>query len=172
MLPRRLAEAATCSRCSSSRQRIALTCTWTRRTDADLPCFSCPIPCRMRRLPAGASRERDGPPRDVHVSGAKQRREAPVRERGRRPKAQRCDSRKHRLTAAEHRSAQREGTRTSAVLVSYYVYYRVSAAHVTAARQAVAAMLTLLEQRTSVSGRLLRRQDEPLLWMEVYEGVR
>ena len=69
-------------------------------------------------------------------------------------------------------SAQREGTRTSAVLVSYYVYYRVSAAHVAAARQAVAAMLTLLEQRTSVSGRLLRRQDEPLLWMEVYEGVR
>ena len=61
---------------------------------------------------------------------------------------------------------------STAVPVSYYVYYRVSAAHASAARQAVAAMLTLLEQRTSVSGRLLRRQDEPLLWMEVYEGVR
>ena len=60
----------------------------------------------------------------------------------------------------------------SAALVSYYVYYRVAAAHVTAARQAVAAMLTLLEQRTYVAGRLLHRQDEPLLWMEVYEGVR
>jgi len=67
---------------------------------------------------------------------------------------------------------EREGSPTSAVLVSYYVYYRVAAAHVTAARQAVAAMLTLLEQRTYVAGRLLHRQDEPLLWMEVYEGVR
>ena len=61
---------------------------------------------------------------------------------------------------------------SAAVPVSYYVYYRVAAAHANAARQAVAAMLTLLEQRTSVSGRLLRRRDEPLLWMEVYEGVR
>jgi hypothetical protein len=72
----------------------------------------------------------------------------------------------------EHRSAQREGTPVSAVPVSYYVYYRVSPAHAALARQAVAAMLTLLEQRIFVSGRLLRRQDEPLLWMEVYEGVR
>jgi hypothetical protein len=61
---------------------------------------------------------------------------------------------------------------SAAVPVSYYVYYRVSAAHVAAARQAVATMLKLLEQRTTVSGRLLRRQDEPLLWMEVYENVR
>jgi len=33
-------------------------------------------------------------------------------------------------------------------------------------------MLASLEQRTHISGRLLRRQDEPLLWMEVYESVR
>jgi Domain of unknown function (DUF4936) len=56
--------------------------------------------------------------------------------------------------------------------VSYYVYYRVSAAHVRSARQLVATLLKSLEQRTSISGRLLRRQEEPLLWMEVYEGVR
>jgi hypothetical protein len=56
--------------------------------------------------------------------------------------------------------------------VSYYVYYRVSAPHETAARQAVASMLHSLEQRTSVIGRLMRRQDEPLLWLEIYEGVR
>ena len=60
----------------------------------------------------------------------------------------------------------------SAVPVSYYVYYRVSAAHTKTARQLVAALLKSLEQRTSISGRLLRRQEEPLLWMEVYEGVR
>src|SRR5258708_39697113 len=52
--------------------------------------------------------EREGPPRDVYVSGAKPRREAPVRERGRRPKAQRYDSSKRGLTAAntEARSAK------------------------------------------------------------------
>jgi Domain of unknown function (DUF4936) len=60
----------------------------------------------------------------------------------------------------------------SAVRVSCYVYYRVSAAHAESARQIVAAMFAALERRTSVSGRLLRRQDEPLLWMEVYEGIR
>ncbi len=69
-------------------------------------------------------------------------------------------------------SAPHEGPPTSAAPVSYYVYYRVAAAHAEAARHAVAAMLRRLEQRTAVSGRLLRRQDEPLLWMEVYEGVR
>ena len=41
-----------------------------------------------------------GRPGDVYVSGAKPRREARVRERGRRPKAQRSDSRKRSLTAA------------------------------------------------------------------------
>jgi Domain of unknown function (DUF4936) len=80
--------------------------------------------------------------------------------------------REHRSAQREHRSAQREGTPTSADPVSYYIYYRVSAAHALAARKVVASMLTALEQRTSVSGRLLRRQDEPQLWMEVYESVR
>jgi Domain of unknown function (DUF4936) len=56
--------------------------------------------------------------------------------------------------------------------VSYYIYYRVSPLQATAARKAVATMLSALEQRTAVIGRLLWRQDEPLLWMEVYEGVR
>ena len=56
--------------------------------------------------------------------------------------------------------------------VSYYVYYRVASAHASTARRAVAAMLTTLEQRTAVSGRLQQRQGEPLLWMEVYESVR
>ena len=60
----------------------------------------------------------------------------------------------------------------SAVPVSYYIYYRVSAEYAHAAWHAVAELLTSLEQRTFISGRLLRRQDEPLLWMEVYEGVR
>ena len=56
--------------------------------------------------------------------------------------------------------------------VSYYIYYRVAGVRVSVARRAVTAMLTTLEQRTAVSGRLQQRQDEPLLWMEVYESVR
>jgi Domain of unknown function (DUF4936) len=64
------------------------------------------------------------------------------------------------------------GISLSAPPVSYYVYYRVAADRADAARHAVAIMLRRLEQRTTISGRLLRRHDEPLLWMEVYEGVR
>jgi hypothetical protein len=60
----------------------------------------------------------------------------------------------------------------SAGTVHYYVYYRVAVAHAAAARRAIAAVLMLLERRVGVAGHLLRRQDEPLLWMEVYDGVR
>ena len=60
----------------------------------------------------------------------------------------------------------------SAATIYYYVYYRVALEHTVAAQRAITAVLTLLERRIGVAGRLLRRQDEPLLWMEVYEGVR
>ena len=56
--------------------------------------------------------------------------------------------------------------------VHYYVYYRVLPTHAAAARQTIARVLGQLEERTGVSGRLLQRQDEPWLWMEIYEGVR
>jgi hypothetical protein len=60
----------------------------------------------------------------------------------------------------------------SVAAVHYYIYYRVAAEHAAAAQRAIAAVLALLERRSGVAGRLLRRQDEPLLWMEVYDGVR
>ena len=60
----------------------------------------------------------------------------------------------------------------SAGAVHYYVYYRVLPTHPAAAKAALARILTQLEERTGVTGRLLQRQDEPLLWMEIYEGVR
>jgi hypothetical protein len=72
----------------------------------------------------------------------------------------------------EYRSAQREGTEVNATPVSYYIYYRVADARMAVARQAVAALLSELERRTAVCGHLLHRQDEPTLWMEVYESVR
>ena len=55
--------------------------------------------------------------------------------------------------------------------VHYYVYYRVLPTHVAAARAVIVRLFTQLEERTGVSGRLLQRQDESLLWMELYEGV-
>jgi hypothetical protein len=59
----------------------------------------------------------------------------------------------------------------SAATIHYYIYYRVAGAHTASARQAIAAVMALLEQRVGVAGKLLCRQDEPLLWMEVYDGV-
>jgi hypothetical protein len=61
---------------------------------------------------------------------------------------------------------------SSADAVNYYVYYRVLPTHAAAAKTALALILAQLEERTGVTGRLLQRQNEPLLWMEIYEGVR
>lgn len=60
----------------------------------------------------------------------------------------------------------------NASAVHCYVYYRIDAAHAAAARRTIAAVLARLEERGGVGGRLLQRQDDPLLWMEVYENVR
>ena len=60
----------------------------------------------------------------------------------------------------------------SAPAVHCYVYYRIDAAHAVAARRAIADVLGRVEARAGVAGRLLRRLDEPLLWMEVYDNVR
>jgi hypothetical protein len=55
--------------------------------------------------------------------------------------------------------------------VHCYVYYRVDPARAAAARETIAAVLASIEERAGVTGRLLQRQDEPMLWMEVYESV-
>ncbi|MEP6996430.1 MAG: DUF4936 family protein [Betaproteobacteria bacterium] len=60
----------------------------------------------------------------------------------------------------------------SAAPVSCYVYYRIDVTHAAAARRTIAAVLATLEERVGISGRLLQSKDDPLLWMEVYEGVR
>ena len=56
--------------------------------------------------------------------------------------------------------------------VHCYVYYRVDPVHAAAARRTIAAVLASIEQRAGVTGHLLQRQDDPMLWMEVYENVR
>lgn len=55
---------------------------------------------------------------------------------------------------------------------SYYVYYRVPAEHAENCELKVLELFKAVKQSTSVSGRLLKKRSEPLLWMEVYESVR
>jgi hypothetical protein len=55
--------------------------------------------------------------------------------------------------------------------VHFYIYYRIAAAHAADARTALEGVMDALEQRFTVSGRLLRAQNDAELWMEVYESV-
>jgi hypothetical protein len=55
---------------------------------------------------------------------------------------------------------------------SYYVYYRVAPDKTAACETAVLQLLDVMKHATGIAGRLLRKRAEPLLWMEVYEGVR
>lgn len=55
--------------------------------------------------------------------------------------------------------------------VSYYVYYRLHSADHAAFTAALTAMQSALHAATGVAGRHLRRVDDPLTWMEIYENV-
>jgi hypothetical protein len=55
---------------------------------------------------------------------------------------------------------------------SYYVYYRVAPERVAACEARVLELFSAVKQATNIAGRLLKKRSEPLLWMEVYEGVR
>ena len=54
---------------------------------------------------------------------------------------------------------------------SYYIYYRVEDAKAAACASAVNDLFSALRKTTGISGRLLRKRGEPLLWMEIYERV-
>jgi len=56
-------------------------------------------------------------------------------------------------------------------LVLCCIYYRIAAPHAAAARAAILATMQTLEERSGIGGRLFEGEDEPLLWMEVYENV-
>ena len=53
----------------------------------------------------------------------------------------------------------------------YYVYYRVDPAHLLEADAAVQQIQLTIASHFGVTGRLLKKRDEPLLWMEIYENV-
>jgi hypothetical protein len=60
--------------------------------------------------------------------------------------------------------------RTQTMGHTYCVWYRVTQDALDT-ELAVRAMMARLACRTGVAGQLLRKRDEPGLWMEVYTGV-
>ena len=54
---------------------------------------------------------------------------------------------------------------------TFYVYYRMEAERVPAARRAVLALFADMRSATGVAGRLACRLDDSATWMEVYEHV-
>jgi hypothetical protein len=56
------------------------------------------------------------------------------------------------------------------VSFSFYIWYRVERDELETA-SVIRGMMARLACRTGITGRLLKKHDEPRLWMEVYEGV-
>jgi len=56
--------------------------------------------------------------------------------------------------------------------LNYYIYYKVEPARLAALRALVEALFQEIERQTSVRGRWMHRRDDPLTYMEVYEGVK
>lgn len=57
------------------------------------------------------------------------------------------------------------------MLLNFYIYYRVAPTEAARMRAAVDAVQSALRRDTGIQGRLLRRDDDPSTWMEIYEGV-
>lgn len=57
------------------------------------------------------------------------------------------------------------------MIAHVYVYYRVTAESREAADSAVSRLFAEASAHTGVAGRLMRREDDPATWMEVYETV-
>ncbi|HET6493362.1 MAG TPA: DUF4936 family protein [Burkholderiales bacterium] len=53
----------------------------------------------------------------------------------------------------------------------YYVYYRVNPEKAAACEPRIRDLLAAVEKVTGIAGRLLKKREEPQLWMEVYENV-
>jgi len=56
--------------------------------------------------------------------------------------------------------------------LNYYVYYKLDAGRVEAARVLVNQLFQIVKERFGVHGRWMRRRDDPATYMEVYEGVK
>ena len=57
------------------------------------------------------------------------------------------------------------------MLLNYYIYYRVAPSEAARVRAVVEAVQLALREDTGIQGSLLRRDDDPSTWMEIYEAV-
>lgn len=55
--------------------------------------------------------------------------------------------------------------------ISCYVYYRVAPAQASEAATAARDTIERIRQCTGITGQLMTKVGEPLLWMEVYEDI-
>ena len=56
-------------------------------------------------------------------------------------------------------------------MLHFYIYYRINPSFEAEASAAVKQIQYDIEAEANIAGRLLSKREEPLLWMEVYEGV-
>ena len=56
-------------------------------------------------------------------------------------------------------------------MISCFIYYRVAPQDWQEAEALVRAMQARLACRTGIAGRLLKKRDDPGLWMEVYDSI-
>ena len=56
--------------------------------------------------------------------------------------------------------------------MNYYVYYKLSAGQVEKVRPGVQDLFKQAKLEFGVTGRWMRRRDDPSTYMEVYEGVK
>ncbi len=53
----------------------------------------------------------------------------------------------------------------------YYIYYRIPLDQAANIAAAIQVLQQQLEAKLGIRGRLLKKRDEPNLWMEIYEGI-
>jgi hypothetical protein len=58
------------------------------------------------------------------------------------------------------------------VKLNFYIYYRVPAQNAERARAVVRELQRELSDVAGIDGRLLRRRDDEITWMEIYENVQ
>jgi hypothetical protein len=53
----------------------------------------------------------------------------------------------------------------------YYIYYRIQVGIAAELEPRIKEMQSAFFDATGIRGKLLKKRDEPLLWMEIYEDV-
>lgn len=56
-------------------------------------------------------------------------------------------------------------------MLHYYIYFRIPAERADAIDSAIQRMQQTIQAQLGITGRLLKKRDEPNLWMEIYENL-